>query len=63
VWDTGTEYIPDEWCSDRPWGKGNNPMTAVKEFLKTHREFEIKKDIQNKLLITDAPDGYLRRIE
>jgi len=61
VWDTVVEDMPEGSCMDRPWGKGNNPKTAVWEFLKTHNEFEIDKGIQNKLLITVAPDGYLRR--
>jgi len=59
VWDTVVEDMPKSM--DRPWGKGNNPKTAVWEFLKTHNEFEIDKDIQNKLLISVAPDGYLKR--
>jgi cephalosporin hydroxylase len=50
---------------DRPWGVGNNPITAVWEYLKTHSEFEIDKTIQHKLLITItvAPDGYLKRVK
>ena len=63
VWDTVVEDMPEGSCDDRPWGKGNNPKTAVWEFLKTHSEFEIDKEIQNKLLITVAPDGYLRRVK
>jgi cephalosporin hydroxylase len=43
-------------------GGGNNPKTAVWEYLKTHPEFEIDKTIQHKLLITVAPDGYLKRV-
>jgi cephalosporin hydroxylase len=62
VWDTVVEDIPEGSIHDRPWGKGNNPKTAVWEYLKTHKEFEIDKDIKNKLLITAAPDGYLRRV-
>jgi cephalosporin hydroxylase len=42
-------------------GPGDNPKTAVHEYLKTHTEFEIDKSIQHKLLITVAPDGYLTR--
>jgi cephalosporin hydroxylase len=61
VWDTIVEDMPEDSFQDRPWGKGNNPKTAVWEFLKTHTEFEIDKDIHNKLLITVAPDGYLRK--
>ena len=49
--------------SKRPWGKGNNPKTAVKEFLKINNRFEIDKEIENKLLITVAPSGYLRCIK
>jgi len=45
----------------RAWDKGNNPKTAVWEYLKTHPEFEIDKSIHSKLLITAAPDGYLKR--
>ncbi|NER36171.1 MAG: cephalosporin hydroxylase [Oscillatoria sp. SIO1A7] len=62
VFDTIIEDLPDDMFSDRPWSKGNNPKTAVWEYLKTHPEFEIDKRIQHKLLITVAPDGYLKRI-
>lgn len=62
VFDTVVEDMPKELFPDRPWGPGNNPKTAVWEYLKTHPEFEIDKQIQNKLLITVAPDGYLKRI-
>jgi cephalosporin hydroxylase len=34
----------------------------VWQYLKTHKEFEIDKDIENKLLITVAPDGFLKRV-
>lgn len=62
VFDTIIDDMPDNMLRDRPWAKGNNPKTAVKEYLKTHPEFEIDKSIQDKLLITVAPDGYLKRI-
>jgi cephalosporin hydroxylase len=62
VFDTIVEDMPKEMFPDRPWGPGNNPKTAVWEYLKSHPEFEIDKSIQHKLLITVAPDGYLRRI-
>jgi cephalosporin hydroxylase len=62
VFDTVVEDMPKEMFPDRPWGPGDNPKTAVWEWLKTHPEFEIDKSIQHKLLITVAPDGYLRRI-
>ena len=63
VFDTLIEDLPDDMFPDRPWGKGNNPKTAVWEYLKTHPEFEIDKSIQHKLLITVAPDGYLKRLK
>lgn len=61
VFDTVVEDLPAELSSDRPWGPGNNPKTAVREYLKDHPEFEIDKAIERKLQITVAPDGYLRR--
>jgi cephalosporin hydroxylase len=62
VFDTVIEDLPEDMFPDRPWGKGNNPKTAVWEYLKSHPEFEIDKTIEHKLLITVAPDGYLKRI-
>jgi len=62
VFDTIVEDLPEEMSSDRPWAPGNNPKTAVWEYLKSHPEFEIDESIQNKLLVTVAPDGYLKRV-
>lgn len=62
VFDTIVEDMPAGMFPSRPWGPGDNPKTAVWEFLKTHLEFEVDKRIQQKLLITAAPDGYLKRI-
>ncbi|WP_072622906.1 cephalosporin hydroxylase family protein [Spirulina major] len=62
VFDTLIEDLPDDMFGDRPWGPGNNPKTAVWEYLKNHPEFEIDESIQHKLLITVAPDGYLKRV-
>ena len=63
VMDTVVDDMPDDYFSDRPWGKGDNPKTAVHEFLKSNDRFEIDDSIHNKLLITVAPDGYLRCIK
>ncbi len=75
VFDTIIEDLPDELSADRPWGKGNNPKTAVWEYLRRLEEegrtgadgtplvFEINRAIENKLLITVAPDGYLKRLD
>lgn len=74
VWDTGVEDLPDEMCSDRPWGKGNNPKTAVWEYMKrlkaegrTGRDgarlaFEYDRTIEHKIAITASPDGFLKRV-
>lgn len=62
VFDTIIEEMPRKMFPDRSWGPGNNPKTAVREYLKSHPEFKIDKDIQHKLLITVAPDGFLKRI-
>jgi cephalosporin hydroxylase len=74
VFDTIIEDMPDDMFPDRPWGKGNNPKTAAWEYLRRLKEesstaadgaplrFEIDKIIENKLLVTVAPDGYLHRV-
>jgi len=62
VFDTVVEYMPKSMFPDRPWGPGDNPMTAMKQYLKTHPEFEIDAEISNKLGLTVAPEGYLKRI-
>lgn len=62
VFDTIIQDLPKDMFSDRPWGPGNNPKTAVWEFLRTHPEFEVDKSIDNKLLISVAPGGFLKRI-
>jgi len=62
VFDTIVEDMPKELSGDRPWGPGDNPKTAAREYLKSHPEFAIDKSIQDKLAITVAPDGYLKRI-
>jgi cephalosporin hydroxylase len=62
VFDTVVEDLPAGRYPSRPWDVGNNPKTAVWEFLKTDGRFEIDTALQAKVLITVAPDGYLRRI-
>lgn len=62
VFDTLVEDLPSHLFSDRPWGRGNNPKTAVAEYLATHPEFEVDTNIDHKLLITVAPNGWLRRL-
>lgn len=64
VFDTIVEDLPEELIiKQRPWGIGNNPKTAVHEFLKKNKRFKIDKKIEDKLLVTVAPSGYLKCIK
>jgi cephalosporin hydroxylase len=62
VFDTLIEDMLADAYPDRPWGWGNNPKTAVWQFLKSHPEFEIDRSYDGKLLVTAAPSGYLKRV-
>ena len=62
VFDTIIEDLPADMHSDKPWGPGNSPKSAVHEYLKSHPEFEIDRQIDSKLVISVAPDGYLKKI-
>lgn len=74
VWDTGVEDMPEGVGPARPWGKGNNPKTAVWEYLRrieaegrdaadgSRMKFEIDKTIEHKIVITASPDGFLKRV-
>lgn len=62
VFDTVVEDLRDEW-NNRSWGIGNNPKTAVWEFMKENSDFEINASIDDKLLISVAPSGYLKRVK
>ena len=74
VFDTNIEDLPEDLSQQRPWGPGNNPKTAVWEYLRRLKKegrtafdgkslhLEIDKNIENKLLITAAPDGFLKRV-
>ena len=62
VFDTVVEDMPKSMFPDRPWGPGDNPKTAVWNYVKRNPGFEIDRSIDNKLLISVAPDGYLKRV-
>jgi cephalosporin hydroxylase len=74
VWDSGVEDLPPDMCADRPWGKGDNPKTAVWEYMKCLEgegrtaadgaplHFEYNKTIEHKIMITASADGFLKRI-
>ena len=63
VFDTFVEDMPKGFFADRPWDVGNNPKTAVRQFLRSHPEYEIDTDMENKLLVTAVPSGFLRRMD
>ena len=62
VFDTFVEDMPAGFFEDRPWDRGNNPKTAVHQWLSENSGFEIDRRIQNKLMISVAPDGFLKRV-
>lgn len=62
VWDTVIEDMPEEMLQNRAWGPGNSPKSAVREFIEKNTDFEIDHEIHEKLLITVAPEGFLKRI-
>jgi len=63
VFDTVIEDVPASCYPDRPWRPGDNPKTAVRQFLSETDRFEIDRDLQDRLLLTAAPDGYLRCVK
>lgn len=63
VFDTVIEDLPSSAFPDRPWGPGNNPRTAVHEFLRSNKAFEIDRSIEAKLLLSVAPEGFLKRVK
>ncbi len=64
VFDTIVEDLPNDYMQGgRPWNPGNNPKTAVFEFLETNDSFQINTSIDNKILISVAPSGYLKKLK
>ena len=63
VFDTFIENMPRDLYPDRPWNVGDNPKTAVGEFIRENSDFELDKSFENKLVLTSAPGGYLKRIK
>jgi len=60
--DTFIEFFPKGYFKDRPWDVGNNTMTAVREFLRKNTNFVVDNNVNDKLMITEGFDGYLKRI-
>ena len=62
VFDTCVEDMSEQASTDRPWGPGNSPKSAVHKFLEENNQFEVENRIHDKLQITVANGGYLRRM-
>ncbi|CAN1545559.1 CmcI Cephalosporin hydroxylase [Rhabdaerophilaceae bacterium] len=62
VFDSFVEDMPADLFPDRPWSPGDNPKTALHDFLKTHSEFAIDKSIEGKLMVSVCADGFLKRM-
>ncbi|HUU90001.1 MAG TPA: cephalosporin hydroxylase family protein [Phycisphaerae bacterium] len=63
VFDTSIDDMPAGLYPGRPWGRGNNPRTAVREFLATNDQFVVDQEIEDKILVTVASGGYLTRVK
>ena len=61
--DTIIENMPEKLLKNRPWGKGNNPMSAVKQFLKHNNRFKVDTMSEKKLLLSVAPNGFLKCVK
>ena len=62
VFDTVIDDMPADMFPDRPWGPTNNPKTAVRKYLESNDQFVIDKLVEDKLQLTVAPSGYLKRV-
>ena len=62
VFDTIVEDMPEDMYPNRDWGPGNNPKTATWKYLENHPEFQVDQALENKILISVAPNGYLKRV-
>jgi cephalosporin hydroxylase len=63
VFDTIVEDMPGDYLPGRPWGPGDNPKTAVWQFLKENDAFVVDEAMDDKLQISVAPQGYLKRVK
>ena len=63
VADTIVEEMPVDYYPDRPWGRGNNPLTAVREFLEENSDFKIDTRWSRRSLMGECRDGILIRVK
>ncbi|WP_295954349.1 cephalosporin hydroxylase family protein [Rhodoferax sp.] len=60
VFDTFVEDMPPQFFADRPWDVGNNPKTATRQWLQGHPEFVVDPAMESRLMVTVAPEGFLK---
>lgn len=63
VFDTFVELMPEQFFPTRPWDVGNNPMTAIRSFIDENTSFVVDEYISEKLQITVAKNGFLKRVK
>ena len=61
--DTIVEHFPEQKHRPRPWGPGNNPATALREFLLENDRFIVDEELEQKLLFSNHPGGYLKAVK
>ena len=62
AFDTSIVFQTDRNTIGRNWDKIQNPLSAVREFIENNIEFEIQEKVDAQLMISEAYNGYLRRI-
>jgi cephalosporin hydroxylase len=63
VYGTSTGEIDPSIDLKREWTTTRNPKSALEEFMRENDRFVVDHEINDKLMITDAPGGYLRCIK
>ena len=63
VFDTIIEKMDDAFSKDRPWSKKNSPKSAIEKFLKTNESFEIDNSVDDRLILSMAPGGFLKKLD
>ena len=63
VFDTIISEMASDFSNNRPWNRRNSPKTAINKFLKKEDKFIVDKSIDNKLLISMAPGGFLKKVK
>ena len=63
VFDTVVERLPPAAIGARPWGPGDSPHSAAQAFLRECPRFEVDRGIDDRLLLSVCPEGFLRCVK